>query len=72
MKIATKKKRVDPRTKPAPPRFNPWVIRVKFFLRVKNINLPHKKSAGYTGSTRRIRPILSSLIDIPMDDISYL
>ena len=54
--MKTEKKKVDPRAKPAPPRFNPRVMRVKFFLRVENINPPRKKMrvmrVDPAGSTR--------------------
>ena len=37
------KKKVDLRAKPVPPRFNPRVMQVNFFLQVENINPPRQK-----------------------------
>ena len=75
MKTAKKKKRVDPRAKPAPPRFNPRVMRGKFFLRIENINPSHQKVqvmwVNPTGSTRFTISTISNLKNQATNKTNY-
>ena len=57
--MKTEKKKKELTRGPNPPRFNLQVMRVNFFLRVKNINPPRQKVR-----VMQVRPVLPSLVSM--------